>query len=473
MAKQKKTYADGDLSHPKWFRFKKRILRLRGDQCQRCSNGDDLHLHHKVYHEGHRAWEYDESEIELLCAICHGHEHGYLKRCDYLGCDVPISNHFEYCYKHKILIEEERNESEKKRLHEESRRIIAQKEAMDAEIQRRQKDLENERVQTNRQLEILKDQIHDHKITEANAFQKKDQATRQLRERQLELESLEMERTAHIEKLRIVALEQTRLERDRIIKEGETHKAEKLNESRIIIKEAETRRQTEINESKREQDRIIREAEKHKAEKLNESKIIIKKADEHQWNTLKRTAAIVIFLGVVLFVYASMAIFIRSKAKKMGQASAAIQQVPSSTSGRTVLAPNPPKTVKPSEPISAAMPGQLTNSNADLRANAVSKSVAPPADSIRTAEEPVPKIHEEVGGHLECPRKECEGTMVLKTGKNGRFYGCSNFPNCRMTIDHPFACYKCGAEMVLREGKNGKFWGCSTFPDCRHTNGYK
>lgn len=35
-------------------------------------------------------------------------------------------------------------------------------------------------------------------------------------------------------------------------------------------------------------------------------------------------------------------------------------------------------------------------------------------------------------------------------------------------------CYKCGAEMVLREAKKGKnkgnkFYGCSNFPKCRNT----
>lgn len=152
---------------------------------------------------------------------------------------------------------------------------------------------------------------------------------------------------------------------------------------------------------------------------------------------------------------------------------------------------------------------------------------------------------------LRCP--VCQGAMVLRDGKHGRFYGCSGYPRCRGTRDVPaperaverpgsriaakpsgrfgwrqklltsliipviaavvvglvrqsfvhtptpvlephqssqatgqppttaqqptttseklqgVRCPKCGAEMVQRTGKNGPFWGCSRFPDCRGT----
>ena len=32
-----------------------------------------------------------------------------------------------------------------------------------------------------------------------------------------------------------------------------------------------------------------------------------------------------------------------------------------------------------------------------------------------------------------CPR--CGGTLVLRKGKYGTFYGCSNYPKCRYTIN--------------------------------------
>ncbi|MFO8066485.1 MAG: topoisomerase DNA-binding C4 zinc finger domain-containing protein [Bacteroidales bacterium] len=27
----------------------------------------------------------------------------------------------------------------------------------------------------------------------------------------------------------------------------------------------------------------------------------------------------------------------------------------------------------------------------------------------------------------------CGGRLVIRNGKNGSFYGCSNFPNCKFT----------------------------------------
>lgn len=41
----------------------------------------------------------------------------------------------------------------------------------------------------------------------------------------------------------------------------------------------------------------------------------------------------------------------------------------------------------------------------------------------------IPKKYEE--NKNLCPR--CDNEIVLRTGKNGEFYGCSKFPNCRYT----------------------------------------
>ncbi|MBQ9469391.1 MAG: topoisomerase DNA-binding C4 zinc finger domain-containing protein [Bacteroidales bacterium] len=32
-----------------------------------------------------------------------------------------------------------------------------------------------------------------------------------------------------------------------------------------------------------------------------------------------------------------------------------------------------------------------------------------------------------------CPR--CSGGLVLRNGRYGKFYGCSNFPRCRYAAD--------------------------------------
>jgi len=39
--------------------------------------------------------------------------------------------------------------------------------------------------------------------------------------------------------------------------------------------------------------------------------------------------------------------------------------------------------------------------------------------------------------------------------------------------DDKKTCPECGEEMVLREGEHGKFWGCSEYPECDHTEDHE
>ena len=36
-------------------------------------------------------------------------------------------------------------------------------------------------------------------------------------------------------------------------------------------------------------------------------------------------------------------------------------------------------------------------------------------------------------------------------------------------ICHPKICPDCGKPMKIKTGKNGDFWGCNGYPECRHT----
>ena len=36
--------------------------------------------------------------------------------------------------------------------------------------------------------------------------------------------------------------------------------------------------------------------------------------------------------------------------------------------------------------------------------------------------------------NLICPR--CNGELKLRNGRNGKFYGCSNYPRCRFTMPY-------------------------------------
>ena len=83
-----------------------------------------------------------------------------------------------------------------------------------------------------------------------------------------------------------------------------------------------------------------------------------------------------------------------------------------------------------------------------------------------------------------CDR--CGATMVYKKGKFGKFLACPNFPTCKNTkaLDKDgkpveteekkvelagFKCESCGADMVIRSGRYGSFYACSNYPECKFT----
>lgn len=79
------------------------------------------------------------------------------------------------------------------------------------------------------------------------------------------------------------------------------------------------------------------------------------------------------------------------------------------------------------------------------------------------------KIPVEDTGEI-CP--ECkEGNIVVRTGKFGKFFSCSRFPECRFT--KPFVeetnvmCPKDGGKVIIKKTRKGrKFFGCSNYPNC-------
>ncbi|NCC70345.1 type I DNA topoisomerase [bacterium] len=70
---------------------------------------------------------------------------------------------------------------------------------------------------------------------------------------------------------------------------------------------------------------------------------------------------------------------------------------------------------------------------------------------------------------------KCGSKMVIKIGRYGKFYACSNYPECKNTkpinkeekeIDEK--CPECGSPMVEKHGKYGKFYACSNYPECKY-----
>ena len=88
-----------------------------------------------------------------------------------------------------------------------------------------------------------------------------------------------------------------------------------------------------------------------------------------------------------------------------------------------------------------------------------------------------------------CP--ECGRSLAIRLGRNGNFISCTGFPECRYARNLPRGdedeagegaaggrepkvledrrCPKCDSPLVLKSGRTGKFAGCSRYPECRHT----
>lgn len=71
--------------------------------------------------------------------------------------------------------------------------------------------------------------------------------------------------------------------------------------------------------------------------------------------------------------------------------------------------------------------------------------------------------------------EECDGDLVLKRGRYGKFLACSNYPNCKFT--KPFLekigmkCPKCEeGDVVVKKAKGRTFYGCSRYPDCDYSS---
>jgi len=91
---------------------------------------------------------------------------------------------------------------------------------------------------------------------------------------------------------------------------------------------------------------------------------------------------------------------------------------------------------------------------------------------------------------IDKPCPKCGKPMIIKKGRYGRFYACSDFPACDGTAsingkirlspnsalnelsEQTYTkeiCAECGSPMVIKNGRFGKFLACSRFPQCRYT----
>jgi len=92
---------------------------------------------------------------------------------------------------------------------------------------------------------------------------------------------------------------------------------------------------------------------------------------------------------------------------------------------------------------------------------------------LEKANEEMEKVAPKLVGE-KCP--DCGGELVYRTGRNGTFIGCSNYPECKYVRDTDEqvgketgeTCPKCGRPMVYKRGRYGKFEACSGYPECKY-----
>ena len=80
----------------------------------------------------------------------------------------------------------------------------------------------------------------------------------------------------------------------------------------------------------------------------------------------------------------------------------------------------------------------------------------------------------------KCPT--CGEPLSIRLGRNGKFIGCTTYPECKYTrnmdgsgeeqvepeVVEGRTCPKCESPLHIKLGRYGKFIGCSSYPKCKH-----
>ena len=117
--------------------------------------------------------------------------------------------------------------------------------------------------------------------------------------------------------------------------------------------------------------------------------------------------------------------------------------------------------------------------------------LGPPPEGFAWTRTGKPVVEKWPEGELHCPN--CGSEMALKSGRFGPFFSCTGYPKCRTSVnlrgeakkraeaDNPppekpkpiptdIKCAECGAPMLIRTGRSGRFLGCSAYPKCKATS---
>jgi 5-methylcytosine-specific restriction endonuclease McrA len=63
------------LQNIEWIKKRKFIKDRDNNKCNNCENIKDLQVHHTLYFNNKKLWEYDDIYLITLCKNCHEEEH--------------------------------------------------------------------------------------------------------------------------------------------------------------------------------------------------------------------------------------------------------------------------------------------------------------------------------------------------------------------------------------------------------------
>ena len=128
-----------------------------------------------------------------------------------------------------------------------------------------------------------------------------------------------------------------------------------------------------------------------------------------------------------------------------------------------------------SSKYTAKMESQLDSikDGTDSRLQILESFYTPFMEELAVAKEKIWKTPNEETGEL-CPK--CGAPLIYKSGKNGKFVGCSNYPKCdyvqkekKELVYTGQSCPQCGSPLVERMDRRGrKFVACSSYPSCKY-----
>lgn len=69
---------NNQLKSKEWKDFRKEVFKIKGKKCEICGSTNHLNIHHPFYTKGKLAWEYNPSDMMVLCHDCHKKIHNII-----------------------------------------------------------------------------------------------------------------------------------------------------------------------------------------------------------------------------------------------------------------------------------------------------------------------------------------------------------------------------------------------------------